>query len=116
VTSSGLNGEIVTGNLQITLNLLHALQQAHNFEGNLACSGLMSYALTRLLAGGHFYKSARSKSKSCLRYIAPCHKSLSIRVPEDEYTTTAMEMIHKLDRVHARHTKRHQRLEMQDLT
>ena len=63
VTSSGLKGEIVTGNLQITLNLLHALQQAHNFEGNLACSGLMSYALTRLLVGGPFLQEREKQVK-----------------------------------------------------
>jgi hypothetical protein len=35
---------------------------------------------------------------------------------ENEYTTTVMEMIHKLDHAHASHTKKQQRLEMRDLT
>jgi hypothetical protein len=122
VTSNGSNGEIVTGNLQINLNLLHALQQAHKvsehsrFRGQSRLFWADAICINQAANEGPFLQEREKQVRIMHQIYSSASQVIVDLGPEDEYTTTAMEMIHKLDRVHTCHTKKQQRLQMRDLT
>jgi hypothetical protein len=66
----------------------------------------MPSALTRLLMRGPFLQERERQVRIMHQIYSSASQVIVDLGPEDEYTTTAMEMIHKLDRAHARHTKK----------
>ena len=122
VTSSGPNGEIVTGNLQINLNLLHTLQQAHKmsehsrFRRQSRLFWADAICINQAGNEGPFLQEREKQVRIMHQIYSSASQVIVDLGPGDEYTTTVMEMTHKLDRAHARHTEKQQRLEMGDLT
>lgn len=123
VVSDGSNGESVRGSLQVTLNLLHALQKAFEMHENNSHqqkqSGLYwadAICLNQTATDGPFLEE-REKQVQMMHQIYNSASQVIIDLgPEDEYTAIAMEMIELLDRTYERESQKQERSKLRDFT